>query len=424
MSAESAGLLAGVVVMAIVAAVQRVRVMHRDAALRELHGRLDEAGRETERHEALLAEARAAARAAEAAAVAAAQSEAGASEPWQGRLAELERHHAEVASEAERALTLAAAEAERARDHAGAQGRRASAGDAREALDRIRATLEVFAEASDTIEESARDTLSAAAAARRRVGDAVESSLALRETTNAAATVTREISAVADQTRLIALNAAIEAARAGEHGRGFAVVAQEVGQLAHTAGQAAERVLEHIRNVTAQSGEMVSHIDETSQTLVAVDQATRRIDETVAAQRAATERSQATVASATERLSRIAERREAERVNLEAIVHARPVATPAAEPTETTTVDLSTTGALLHDRPELGEGPWQIELFLPDDGDAIVCGATRMRAIPGKIGVAFSDVSSADYIRLSETVAGLLRDAVQGRSPELASAGR
>lgn len=133
-----------------------------------------------------------------------------------------------------------------------------------------------ISESSSTVSELSRETTMEAEEGEQYVKDSLTQMRFIRESimrsnevvqtlaqrSQEIGTILDVISDIANQTNLLALNAAIEAARAGEHGKGFAVVADEVRKLAEQSQQSTKSIAELITFIQKDTNESVTIMNE------------------------------------------------------------------------------------------------------------------------------------------------------------------
>ncbi|UTD25611.1 methyl-accepting chemotaxis protein [Bradyrhizobium sp. WD16] len=169
-------------------------------------------------------------------------------------------------------------------------------GSAASASQEVSENVQSVAGATEEITSSVREISRQVQEASRVAGEAVRqaeqtdgSIAALSQAASRIGDVIRLITAVAEQTNLLALNATIEAARAGEAGRGFAVVASEVKALATQTAKATDEITAQIAGMQSATEQSVSNIKEIGHTISLISEISSAIAAAVEEQGAATQ---------------------------------------------------------------------------------------------------------------------------------------
>ncbi|MFL6936914.1 MAG: methyl-accepting chemotaxis protein [Xanthobacteraceae bacterium] len=202
----------------------------------------------------------------------------------------IERTVTDLVTSAERMLGASANLADAAD---GASNRTAGAAMASgEASANVRDIASAAEELAASVEEINRQVAQSSTIAGKAVGEAERTNVEIKALDDAAkriGDVVKLITAIAEQTNLLALNATIEAARAGEAGRGFAVVASEVKALAGQTAKATDEISTHISGMQEATVRSVDAIAGIQRTIREVGEITETIAAAVTEQGAATQ---------------------------------------------------------------------------------------------------------------------------------------
>jgi methyl-accepting chemotaxis protein len=147
-------------------------------------------------------------------------------------------------------------------------------------------------EMTSSVQEIGRQVQESSKIAAEAVRQAQQTDARINELSKAAGRigdVVKLITAIAEQTNLLALNATIEAARAGEAGRGFAVVASEVKQLAAQTARATDEIGNQIAGMQTATQDSVAAIKEIGATINRISEISSTIAAAVEEQGAATQ---------------------------------------------------------------------------------------------------------------------------------------
>jgi len=141
---------------------------------------------------------------------------------------------------------------------------RATVTETAERAQSVAETAQTSVDISKSGNEAVNETIAGMDIIRRRVEDIADNILVLSEHTQQIGEIIATVNNLADQSRMLALNASVEAARAGEEGKGFAVVAMEVRNLADQNRDATVQVREILGEIQRSTNSAVMVTEEGS----------------------------------------------------------------------------------------------------------------------------------------------------------------